>query len=166
MSQLSLEDAKMTHVARALAAVALVAAVACKGRDAARPDAGTETGAAQPAPADTAVSKELSVAGVMIGKRIGENKLITEPTFQFTPKDTVYVSVSTEGAPASATLSAKWRFQTGQVVDSSSQSIKPEGKDNTEFHVINPKGWPVGTYNVTIYADGDSVDSKNFAVKK
>jgi hypothetical protein len=157
----------MTHVARALTAVALMAAVACKGRDAARPDPGTETGATGTAPAaDTAVSKELKVAGVMIGKRIGENKLITEPTFQFAPADTVYVSVSTEGMPESAELSAIWRFQTGKTVDSSSQSIKPEGKDNTEFHISNPKGWPVGTYNVTVYANGDSVDSKNFAVKK
>jgi hypothetical protein len=157
----------MTHVARALAAVALVAVVACKGRDTARPDPGTETGATGTAPAaDTAVSKELKVAGVMIGKRIGENKLITEPTFQFAPRDTIYVSVSTEGKPESAELSAKWRFQTGQVVDSSSQTIRPQGSENTEFHVSNPKGWPVGTYNVTIYANGDSVDSKNFAVKK
>jgi len=157
----------MTHVARALTAVALLAAVACKGRDAAPPDAGAETGATGAAPAaDTAVSKELTVAGVMIGKRLGENKLITEPTFEFAPTDTIYVSVSTEGMPESADLSAKWLFQTGQVVDSSTQTIKPQGKENTEFHISNPKGWPVGTYNVTIYANGDSVDSKNFAVKK
>ena len=157
----------MTHVARALTAVALLAAVACQGRDAARPDSGTETGATGAAPAaDTAVSTELKVASVMIGKRIGENKLITEPTFQFAPADTIYVSVSTEGMPESADLSAKWLFQTGQVVDSSSQTIQPEGRDNTEFHISNPKGWPVGTYNVTIYVDGDSVDAKNFAVKK
>lgn len=157
----------MMHVARALTALALVAAVACKGRDAAPPGTGAETGAAGTAPAaDKAVSTELSVAGVMIGKRIGENKLITEPTFQFAPTDTIYASVSTEGKPESADLSAKWLFQTGQVVDSSTQSIKPEGKDNTEFHISNPKGWPVGTYNVTIYANGDSVDSKNFEVKK
>jgi hypothetical protein len=161
----------MTHVARALTAVALLAAVACKGRDAAPPDAGTETGAtgtaiAADTAADTAVSKELKVAGVMIGKRIGENNLITEPTFQFAPADTVYVSVSTEGMRDSAELSARWMFQTGKVVDSSGQTVTPEGKDNTEFHISNRKGWQVGTYNVTIYANGDSVDAKNFALKK
>jgi hypothetical protein len=156
----------MTHVARALTAFTLLAAVGCKGRDAA-PDTSAESGATAAAPAaDTAVSKELKVAGVMIGKRLGDNKLITEPTFQFAPADTVYVSVSTEGAPASADLTAVWRFQTGQTVDSSSQTISPQGNENTEFHIVNPKGWPVGTYNVTIYADGDSVESKNFAVKK
>jgi hypothetical protein len=158
----------MTHVARALTAIGLLAAVGCSGRDTARPEAGTETGAAAPVPgaADTAPTKELTVAGVMIGRALGENNLITEPTFQFAPSDTVYVSISTQGQPDSAELMAKWRFQTGQVVDSSTQTIQPSGSENTEFHVSNPKGWPEGTYNVTIYADGDSVDSKNFAVKK
>ena len=157
----------MTHVARALAAVALLAAVGCKGRDTAPPDAGTEIGSTAAAPAaDTVASKELRVAGVMIGKGLGENKLITQPTFQFAPADTIYVSVSTQGQPDSAELTAKWRFQTGQTVDSSSQTIQPSGPENTEFHISNPKGWPVGTYSVTIYANGDSVDAKNFAVKK
>jgi hypothetical protein len=155
----------MTHVARALTAVALLVAVACKGRDG-TPAAGAETGTTAAAAAADTAAKEFKVAGVMIGKRIGENKMVTEPTFQFAPRDTVYASVSTEGARESAELTAVWRFQTGQTVDSSSQTIAPQGDENTEFHVSNPKGWPAGTYNVTIYANGDSVDSKNFAVKK
>ena len=138
------------HVARALTAMALLAVVACKGRDAAPAGSGTESGAT-PAAA---------------GKRIGENKLITEPTFQFGPKDTVYTTVSTQGVSDHADLTAIWRFQTGQRVDSTTQSISPTGDENTEFHVVNPKGWPVGTYSVTIYANGDSVDSKAFVVKK
>jgi hypothetical protein len=154
----------MTHVARALTAVALLAAVACKGRDS-TPSASAETGTTTAAP-DTAASKEFKVASVMIGKRIGESKMVTEPTFQFAPGDTIYASVSTTGARESAELRAVWRFQTGQTVDSSSQTISPQGDENTEFHVSNPKGWPVGTYNVTVYANGDSVDSKNFVVKK
>jgi hypothetical protein len=155
----------MTHVGRALTAAALVAAVACKGRDNA-PAAGAETGTSATAAADTAAAKQFKIASVMIGKRIGEGKMVTEPTFQFAPRDTIYASVSTEGTSPSAELTAVWRFQTGQTVDSSAQSISPQGDENTEFHVSNPKGWPVGTYNVTIYSNGDSVDSKNFAVKK
>jgi hypothetical protein len=157
----------MIHVARALTMMALLAAVACKGRDGASAGSGTESGATTPAAApDTAALKELKVASVMIGKRIGENKLITEPTFQFAPKDTIYLSVNTQGTPDRADLTAIWRFQTGQRVDSTTQSISPTGEETTEFHVVNPKGWPVGTYSVTVYANGDSVDSKAFVVKK
>jgi hypothetical protein len=155
----------MTQVARSLAAAALVALAGCGGGNNGREAQGTETGAAA-APADTAVSKDLAVAAVMIGKRIGQGNLITEPTFQFAPKDTVYLSVSTTGKPESATLSTKWRFQTGEVLDSSSTTIQPKGEDVTEFHLTRPKDWKVGTYSVTLYADGDSVDSKAFVVKK
>ena len=159
----------MTHVARALTAAALLAAVACKGRDNA-PAAGAESGTTATATAQRCEPRVLNLGAcraVRPGRhRIGENKMVTEPTFQFAPKDTVYLSVSTEGARESAELRAVWRFQTGQTVDSSSQTISPQGDENTEFHVSNPKGWPVGTYNVTVYANGDSVDSKNFAVKK
>jgi hypothetical protein len=156
----------MIHVARALTTMALLAAVACKGREVAPAGSGAESGATTPAATDTVASKDLKVASMMIGKRIGENKLIIEPTFQFAPKDTVYTSVSTTGTPDRADLTAIWRFQTGQRVDSTTQSISPTGDENTEFHVVNPKGWPVGTYSVTIYANGDSVDSKAFVVKK
>jgi uncharacterized membrane protein len=52
------------------------------------------------------------------------------------------------------------------VIDSSGQTIKPEGRETTVFQVSKPKGLKPGTYNVTVYADGDSVDAKNFVVKK
>jgi hypothetical protein len=156
----------MPKVARVLLGAAVVAASACGGGSTDR--AGTETAAADSAAAagPAPVPNELEIASVMIGKRIGENNLITEPTFQFAPADTVYVSVGTTGAPESATLTAVWHFQTGKTVDSTARTIQPEGLENTEFHVANPKGWPVGTYKVTIYADGDSVDARTFAVKK
>ena len=155
----------MTQVARSLAAAVLVALAGCGGGNNAREAQGTETGTAG-APADTTPSKNLEIAAVMIGKHVGDSGLITEPTFQFAPKDTVYISVSTTGKPASATLSTKWRFQTGEVLDSSSKAIQPKGEDATEFHYASPKDLRVGTYMVTVYADGDSVDSKAFAVKK
>ena len=157
----------MTKLTGFLLGAAVVAGSACGSGGADR--GGTETAAIDTTAADTAPappSNELAISGVMIGKRIGQNNLITEPTFQFAPQDTVYVSVGTTGAPASADLTAVWKFQGGKTVDSTAQTIQPTGPTNTEFHVANPKGWPVGTYLVTIYADGDSVDARTFAVKK
>jgi hypothetical protein len=157
----------MTKMTRVLMSAAVLAGSACGGGG--RDRAGTETGAVDTTAADTAPappSNELAISGVMIGKRIGQNNLITEPTFQFGPKDTVYVSVGTTGAPDSANLTAVWHFQGGKRIDSTSQTIKPEGPANTEFHLVNAKGFPVGTYLVTIYADGDSADARTFAVKK
>jgi hypothetical protein len=156
----------MSMMTRVLLGTALVSTAACGGG---ADRAATETAAADSAAraaAPAPPSNELQIAAVMIGKRIGQNNLITEPTFQFAPQDTVYVSVGTTGAPDSANLTAVWHFQSGKLVDSASRTIQPEGPTNTEFHVSNPKGWPVGTYKVTIYADGDSVDARTFAVRK
>jgi hypothetical protein len=157
----------MQQVARVLLAITAAATAAC-GRDSARSETETASAAAAAAAAadSAAAAAEFKVATVMIGKRIGDSKLITEPTFQFAPTDTVYVSVGTTGRTDSVTLKAEWHFQSGKLVDSSSQTIQPDGPEANEFHVSNPKGWPVGTYKVTIFADGDSVEAKTFAVQK
>ena len=156
----------MTKTTRILIGAAVVAGSACSGGGNDRAGAETASVDSAAAAAEAPPSKELAISGVMIGKQIGQNNLITEPTFQFAPQDTVYVSVGTTGVPDSAVLGAIWHYQTGKVVDSTTRTIQPEGPENTEFHVANPKGWPVGTYKVTIYADGDSVEARTFAVRK
>src|SRR5215210_3750708 len=46
------------------------------------------------------------LGNVMIGKRVGPGNLIAEPTFQFAPQETVYVSAAVQGSPGEATLTA------------------------------------------------------------
>lgn len=152
----------MQHVARILLAAGVVGCAACGGGG---EKSGTETGAADTVSAPVA-SETFKVANVMIGKRIGANNLITEPTFQFAPADTVFVSIGTTGKSDGATLTAIWHFQDGKVMDSTAKTIHPAGPEATEFHLTNPKGFKVGTYKVTIYSDGDSADARTFAVKK
>jgi len=168
---------------RALAAlIAALSVGACQAKDHPRPN-GIETGVVDDsARADTGPTSppatvpdrakppepgKLKVSNVMIGRGLGPDKRISEPTLRFAPTDTVFVSVATEGKPASATLTAKWTFPTGKVKDSVSQTIQPKGADHTELHAAPPKGgWPVGSFLVTLYADGDSVDAKTIAVDK
>jgi hypothetical protein len=154
----------MQHVTRVLMAVGAVGCAACGGGGGER--SGTETGAAAESAAAPVVPEKFEVANVMIGKRIGTNNLITEPTFQFAPADTVYVSVGTTGKSDGTNLVAVWHYQDGKMIDSTAKTVSPEGPENNEFHVASPKGWKPGTYKVTIYADGDSVDARTFAVKK
>ena len=115
--------------------------------------------------AHAASSGPLRVSSLMIGKRLGAENRIAEPTFQFASQDTVFVSVGLEGAPADAQLSARWLAQTGKVLDSTSQSIS-EAPTTTEFHLAQPKGWQPGTYLVTLFLNGDSVEAKTFAVRQ
>jgi hypothetical protein len=111
-------------------------------------------------------SKTLKITHVMIGKRIGEGNRVSEPTFQFAPSETVYVSVGSVGSPDTASLKARWTNQKGEVVDSAAKTIQPKGRENTALLAARPKGWAPGAYRITIYANGDSVDSKTFAVAK
>jgi hypothetical protein len=160
----------MLHVVRGSLALLVSAwVIGCQGGTSASRQA-SETALRDSAVADSAraaeKSKTLKVTNVMIGKRIGEGGRVTEPTFQFDPVDTVYVSIGSVGSPDTAAFAARWTNQKGEVVDSSKKTIQPKGRENTELHATRAKGWTPGAYRVTIYFDGDSVDSKTFAVRK
>jgi hypothetical protein len=153
----------MSQITRAESAVIAAAtlAVGCGGSDeAARL-------AAQKAAADSAAAEASAprkVSGVMIGSRVDSIGRVTEPTFEFAPKDTVYVSVGTSGNTGSTGLTAAWRYQSGEIVDQSTEQVRPGA--NTAFSLAKPKGLKPGTYKVVLFLGDDSVDTKVFAVKK
>ena len=69
------------------------------------------------------------------------------------------------GSGPSATLTARWTYQDGQVVDESRQNITPTGGSTvTEFHVSKPDGWPTGGYKVEVLLDGASAGTREFKV--
>jgi hypothetical protein len=126
-------------------------------------ESGTRTGMVD----STAAAKpvELKVSNVMIGRRIGAGNHITEPTFQFAPADTVYVSVGTTGTTGADHLTAAWRSQTGEIVQQSNEPIPAAGQ-NAAFQLSQPKGLKPGTYKVVVFLGNDSADAKVFVVKK
>jgi hypothetical protein len=148
-----LHGGRYVTLALGLAAMTLAG---CKKAPAPQSDTGTA------APAAT----EFSVRGVDLGKTIGPDKRISSPTTTFGPRDTIYVSVTTEGAAPSKAISAKWSFQDGQVIKEGTETIAPSGSAATEFHIAKPSGWPVGKYKVEISVDGSPAGSKEFEVKK
>jgi hypothetical protein len=141
----------------------VVAAGGCKKKTETAAAAPDTTAAAAPAPAPA----PFSVQGVEVGKQIGTDKKVTSPTTTFGPKDTIYASVSTDGAAPSKTIVAKWTYgPNAKPVKTDSQTIAPSGPAATEFHIVKPSGWPVGKYKVDIVVDGSSAGSKDFEVKK
>jgi hypothetical protein len=149
-------------------ATSAVVLLACGGsRDRGTESAAVDTAArAADSAAHAARSGPLRVGIVMIGKKLGPENRIAEPTFQFAPHDTVYLSVGIQGAPAAGDLSARWLAQTGKTLDSTAAPIAAGDTANKEFHLAPPKGWKPGTYMVTLYLNGDSVQAKTFAVRK
>ena len=141
---------------RALVASAFVLlTVACAKKEEAPPP--------PPPPPPPPVAAVITVSGVQLGTAIGADKQVAAPTDVFKPTDTIYASVATAGSAPRATLTARFTYQDGQVVDESSQDVAGAGV--TEFHISKPDGWPAGQYKVEVLLDGKSVATRSFEVK-
>ena len=139
-----------------------LAAAAC-GRRAPAPPA-----EAPPASAPAPAAEVLAVREITLGNAIGADKRVAMPMTAFGPRDTIYAAVATDGAPPSATLAARWTFLGGgqpSLLDSTAQTIAPEGPAVTEFHVSRTEGWPAGAYRVDVFAGGRLVGSREFEVR-
>jgi hypothetical protein len=105
------------------------------------------------------------VSGIELGNAIGADKRVSAPSSSFASTDTIYASVATDGASPSVTLVARWTYQDGQLVNEESQSIAPTGPAVSEFHIAKPDGWPAGSYQVEVIANGASAGRREFQVR-
>ena len=112
-----------------------------------------------PAPPKAAVTK------IELGSSVGADKRVLAPRSSFGVKDSIIASVYTENTAPDAVLTAKWTFQTGQTVDSSSQAVTATPAV-TEFHIVKKSAWPVGRYKVEIALNGTPAGSQEFEVAK
>jgi hypothetical protein len=144
----------------ALAAL-LLASAACAKKDADNTAAAdtTTAGGAVAAPAS------VSVTDVKLGKAVDANKRVTDETDDFKQADVIYASVVTSGAAPNTNVTARWTFQDGQVVDSTTQVISPSGDAATEFHISKPGGLPKGKYKLEVLVNGTSAETEEFEVK-
>jgi len=147
----------------ALVSGLLLAANACKKTEAPPPQPTVPPTAPQAAVAPT-VPAPFKVVSVDLGKQLGPARKVAEPVTAFTPTDTIYASVASEGAAARVELTARWTYQDGQLVDESTQTIAPTGPAVTEFHIAKPSGWPTGKYTLTISVDGVVAATREFTV--
>ncbi|MEO5897351.1 MAG: hypothetical protein ABIS06_16805 [Vicinamibacterales bacterium] len=123
------------------------------------------TAACNRAASTTTTTGAVKITDVTLGRSIGGDKAITDKTEDFRPNDTIYASVATDGAAANTALRAKWTYEDGQVVDDSTRTIAPNTRERTEFHIAKPNGWPTGKYQVEIFLNGTSAETKKFEVK-
>jgi len=108
----------------------------------------------------------IRVSDIQVGKGVGSDKKIGNQTTSFGVRDTMYVSVITDGAAKDAKITTKWTFNGKQVVKESSQTISPTGGTTaTEFHVDKKSAWPKGKYTVEVLLNGVSAGTKDLEVK-
>jgi len=143
---------------------------ACGRRDEtppAAPEPAAPRAAAAPAAPAVAAARApagLRVESIELGASVGADRRVTAPSTTFAPGDTVYASVRSEGGAGDVTLSARWTYEDGQLVNESSQTV-PGGAAFTEFHIAKPSGWPAGRYRVEILANGTLAGSRDFEVR-
>jgi hypothetical protein len=130
---------------------------ACKDRT---DDASTTTSGGAVADATA-----IEIAEVDLGKGVQADKTIRDETDDFAPRDSVYASVRTTGSSNSATITARWTFQDGQVVDERTETISPTGDAHTVFFITQPNGLPKGNYTLSVLLNGAEAQKKEFEVK-
>jgi hypothetical protein len=122
---------------------------------------------AVPPASEATADQAVRVTNVALGRSIDAQGRIADAaeTDNFAARDTIHVSVNTDGAASGSRLTARWTFEDGQVVDESSQTISPTGPATTEFHIANPGGLPAGSYRVEILLDGRTVETREFRIR-
>ena len=145
-----------TLLVLALAATPLLG-TACK-KEAPPPPPAAEVTPPPPPPQPTVTKIEL-------GSSVGADKRVLAPRSSFGVRDSIIASVYTENTGPNAMLTAKWTFQTGQTVDSSSQAVAGSPAV-TEFHIVKKSAWPVGRYKLEVSLNGSPAGSQEFDVAK
>jgi hypothetical protein len=127
----------------------------------------TKTGAttAPTTPPVAAAPAPFRVSTIEVGSAIGADKRVSAPSNSFAATDTIYASVASEGTSPGVTLTARWTYEDGQVVNESTETIAPSGAAVTEFHIAKPTGWPAGKYRVEIAANGAPAGAREFEVR-
>ena len=148
-----------------LAALAVTLVVGCKkpAPEPAPAPPPAPAPAAEPPPAPPAAAP-VSVSGVDLGRQLGPDKKVVQPTTTFAKGDTIYASVLTRNT-GSGTISVTWMFG-DRVISEPSKQVSYKGAAATEFHIQNSGGFPEGKYSVEASIDGKVVGQRNFTVAR
>ena len=110
------------------------------------------------------VTDPLRVVEIDLGRAIGPDNRVIEPTDEFLITDTIYASIVMVGRANAATLKARWTQANGELIDETVRTVTPVGETIAEFHLVQPSGWQKGKYRVEILLDDATVGQEEFEV--
>lgn len=140
------------------AAVDLPADGDAVGMDGVAADGTAPAGGSPEAPAP------FKVTGVQMARSVDSTGKAVSPTTVFTPQDSFYVSIASDGVGQKVGLSVRWSYQTGEVFGNQSKTVDANGPRFTEFHVSKTSAWPAGFYKVDVMHNTDPVQTLEFEV--
>ena len=113
----------------------------------------TTTPSTAPSMDNAAGTSAVKVNSVTVGKTAAADRKV-QPATQFAPNEAIIVSVSTDGSAVNTDVTARLKFQDGQVAGEQSAALNTTGMEITNIEFSNPSGWPVGSYTAEVLVDG------------
>ena len=159
----------MRTLHRTIAGVAAALTLAACGDRDAEATADTALGTVPPASAPASpAAGDLRVTEVDLGRAMVGDTAVVEDIDDFTPRDTVHAVVRHEGAATGATITARWTFQDGQVVEEQNQTVNAAAGSTafTHFMITKTTPWPTGNYTLRVLVNGTEVESEEFEIKQ
>jgi hypothetical protein len=106
----------------------------------------------------------LKVTSIQTGRSLNSDNSIGKLATSFTPNDTIYVAVLTDGF-GSATLGVRFSFL-GRVISEPEKKVTYKGAAATEFHIEYSGGFPTGEYDIEILFNGQSAGMRKVRVEQ
>jgi hypothetical protein len=106
----------------------------------------------------------LRVTDIQLGRSLNADNSVREHATAFTPKESIYLAVLTEGK-GSATLTVRWSLGT-RVLDEPKKQVSYGDAAATDFGLKTGWGFPVGQYTAEVFMDGQPVGSRKFRVEE
>lgn len=158
----------MRTIHRTIAGLAAALALAACGGDREGTATTADTGLGTAPPATAPAAGDLRVTEVDLGRAMVGDTAVAEDIDDFTVRDTIHAVVRHEGAANGATITARWTFQDGQVVDERSETVTAAAGSTayTHFMISKATPWPTGNYTLRILVNGTEVESEEFEVKQ
>jgi hypothetical protein len=110
-------------------------------------------------PVDTTISQ------IDASNAASETELTGPLSDEFTPKDSIFLGIKTNGTAEKYTISSKWFYPDGEVITENSQIVTGAGPTTTVFSMSKPDGWAPGSYKVEFSINGKLQQTKTFVVK-
>ncbi len=119
----------------------------------------------QPEAPATPAMPALMVSSVTVGNAAAADKSVA-PMMTLGSKDTIIVSIKTDGEASNANVSAKLTYQDGQVAGEQGATLNTHGSETTNIEFSKPDGWPAGKYTAEARVDGQPAGTpQQFEVK-
>ena len=99
-----------------------------------------------------------------LGSAVYTDNSVTAPMESFGRKDTVFLSIASDGFDPSVVLRARWYGPKGILLQEGTQTFSSGGPKATAFHLDNRSGLAVGEYWVEVFVNEAPVGRKKFEV--